>query len=253
MKYLFFIAVICAACGNAALEPKPSPAMANKTAFEPIAVIELFTSQGCSSCPSADALLAKTIEEAAKEKKNVYALSYHVDYWNRLGWADPFSNAAFSQRQNDYVSSMGLNGAYSPQMVLNGTNEFVGSDNAALTANIAKALNTKAIVSFNSLTASAGDHIKVRYEVDGNIKGATINFALISLSETTAVKRGENGGRTLTNENIVRQLITKNAAASGEIEFASSPVPAKGNAAVIVFIQQQKDKKIIGAAMTRFN
>jgi hypothetical protein len=252
MRYLFFFAVILTACGNAATAPKPA-AVENKTAFEPIAVIELFTSQGCSSCPSADALLATAIADAAKEKKNVFALSFHVDYWNRLGWADPFSSAAFSQRQNDYVSALALDGAYTPQMIVNGTNEFVGSDKAALIANLDKAFNTKSLAGFSSLTAAYGDHIKVHYAIDGDIKGTTINFALVSLSETTAIKRGENGGRTLMNENIVRQLLTKAAAASGEVEFANSPAPAKDNAAVIVFIQQQNNKKIIGAGMARFN
>jgi len=253
MKCLFFLVVILTACGSAAIAPKPSPATENKMTFEPVAVIELFTSQGCSSCPPADALLANTITDAAKENKRIFALSFHVDYWNRLGWSDPFSSAAFSQRQNDYVRSLALEGAYTPQMIVNGTSEFVGSDKAALTANLDKAFNTKALASFSSLTASYSDHIKVHYAIDGDIKGATINFALVSLSETTAVKRGENGGRTLTNENIVRQLITSNASASGDMEFAPKEVPAKDNAAVIVFIQQQNGKKIIGAAMAKFN
>jgi hypothetical protein len=253
MRYLFFFAVILTACSNAATAPKPAPVMENRTAFEPVALIELFTSQGCSSCPAADDVLAKTIEDAAKENKKLFALSFHVDYWNRLGWEDPFSSAVFSQRQNNYVSAMKLDGAYTPQMIVNGSNEFVGSDKAALTANLDKTLNTKALASFSTLTATYGDHIKVQYVIDGDIKGTTINFALVSLSETTAVKRGENGGRTLTNENIVRQLVTKPAAASGEIEFAQGPVPAKDNAAVIAFVQEEKSFKIIGAATAKIN
>ena len=255
MRYLIFIAVILTACGNAVVGPKPTPAIKNKAAFEPVAVIELFTSQGCSSCPAADELLATTIADAQKENKKIFALSFHVDYWNRLGWADPFSSASFSQRQNNYVSSMGLNGAYTPQMIVNGSNEFVGSDKAALTSNLKKALSTQSGINFSALTAefSNGKNIKVHYALEGDTKDATINFALISLSETTIVKRGENGGRTLTNENIVRQLIQKNVAASGEIEFANGPLPAKDNAAVIVFVQQGKYLKIIGAAMAKIN
>jgi hypothetical protein len=254
MRYLLFIVVILTACGNAVVNaPNPSREK-NKYAFEPVAVIELFTSQGCSSCPGADALLAATVEDAAKENKKIFALSFHVDYWNRLGWADPFSSAAFSQRQNNYVSSMGLNGAYTPQMIVNGSNEFVGSDKRALESNLKRALNTAPVINFSSLTADQnnGTGIKVHYTLEGDIKSATVNFALVSLSETTVVKRGENGGRTLTNDNIVRQLITKNAMASGEIEFANAPVPAKENAAIIAFVQE-KGFKIIGAAMTRLN
>ncbi len=86
------------------------PAKNTTGVFAPVAVVELFTSQGCSSCPSADKLLAQTINNS--NGKKIFALSFHVDYWNRLGWADPFSNAAFLKRQNDYVTALNINGAY---------------------------------------------------------------------------------------------------------------------------------------------
>ena len=220
--------------------------------FEPVAVIELFTSQGCSSCPSADKLLGKTIHNT--NGKKIFALSYHVDYWNRLGWADPFSSAAFSNRQNQYVSSLNINGAYTPQMVVNGSREFIGSDKNALSSSINNAFAEKAETSFSELEALQEKQkgIKVKYKLDGDYSGATINFALVSLRETTDIKRGENGGITLTNENIVRQLLTQKANNKGEVIFAISPVPAVNNAAVIVFIQRQNGLKIIGAAMAKF-
>ena len=219
--------------------------------FEPVAVIELFTSQGCSSCPSADKLLGKTIHNI--NGKKIFALSYHVDYWNRLGWADPFSSGAFSSRQNQYVSALNINGAYTPQMVVNGSREFVGSDKNALSTSLGNALAEKAETSFSELETLQEKQkgIKVKYKLEGNYSGATINFALVSLSETTDIKRGENGGITLTNENIVRQLITQKANEKGEVIFAASPVPAVNNAAVIVFIQRQNGLKIIGAAMAK--
>lgn len=224
-----------------------------KAAFEPIAVVELFTSQGCSSCPPADILLAQTIEKAKKEGRNIFALSYHVDYWNRLGWKDPFSDKIYSQRQKDYVTSMKLDGVYTPQMVVNGSNQFVGSDNNSLTQFVARALQIKATVYFKTLkvTSGEGKPIKVQYELEGDFAGATINFALVSLIETTVIKRGENTGRTLQNENVVRQWRNKMANAAGEIELDNEPGYTSNNSAIVAFVQEEKSLKIIGAAMIK--
>ena len=144
-------------------EKKYFPQAEKKTAgnFEPVAVIELFTSQGCSSCPPADRLLAKT--NRTSNGRNIFTLSFHVDYWNRLGWADPFSQSAFSKRQEHYVSSLNASGSYTPQAVVNGTTEFVGSNESSLNRAIAKSLNTKTEVSFTKLTpvSKEGNPLKV--------------------------------------------------------------------------------------------
>jgi hypothetical protein len=220
------------------------------TDFEPVAVVELFTSQGCSSCPSADRLLTKTIFNAAREKKKIFALSFHVDYWNRLGWADPFSQKSFSERQSNYTAALNSSGPYTPQMIVNGSNEFVGSDEGALTKNINKALHTNAAVNFTQLssTIKSNKTLLVKYAVEGSIEDCTINIALITLKETTVIKRGENEGSTLVNENVVRQLITKKANKEAEIEITSLPNTSKNNTAIIAFVQQKNDYKIIGAA-----
>ncbi len=221
--------------------------------FEAIAVVELFTSQGCSSCPPADKLLAETIENAKKSDKKIFALSFHVDYWNRLGWRDPFSKKEFSDRQSAYVSKLNINGAYTPQMIVNGVNEFVGSNEKALNKNIEQALHTKSLVQFASFSTTFYDNktVKLNYALEGNYKNCSINFALISLKETTQVKNGENGGRTLTNENIVLQLKTENIQPEGKGETTLQiPVEIqKKNTAIVAFIQQKNDYKIIGAAM----
>ena len=237
-----------AACTIKAEAGKPVSSVGS---FEPVAVIELFTSQGCSSCPAADRLLSKTIKEAGKKGQNIFALSFHVDYWNRLGWADPFSDARFTQRQSVYVSAMNLNGAYTPQMIVNGTSEFVGSDNASLSRSLADALHTKAEVKFTKLDAAytTGGSLKVQYGLEGKFAGSKINVALVSAEETTVVKRGENGGRTLKNENVVRRLITGNAVGSGEVSFSSPPTPK--NTVIVAFIQEGNNRKIVGAAMVK--
>ncbi len=221
------------------------------TQFQPIAVIELFTSQGCSSCPPADRLLSKTITAAKKDGSNIFALSFHVDYWNRLGWTDPFSDKKYSQRQNEYAAVLKLNSVYTPQMIVNGNRELVGSNEADLKDALNRSLHTKVIAAFKTLIAVLNDknppHIK--FTLDGNYSGCRINVALVSLSETTSIRRGENGGITLKNENVVRQFMSIPATADGEIEFENTPVPSNNNMAIVAYIQRTNDLKIIGASM----
>lgn len=229
----------------------------NKTAtpFEPVAVIELFTSQGCSSCPSADRLLSQTIAAAKKDGRKIIALSFHVDYWNRLGWSDPFSDKKYSSRQSEYASMMNLHSVYTPQMIVNGTHEFVGSDENALNNALDLSSKTKAIANFKRLSAiaSEGKPLHVQYELEGNFTGCKINFALISRYETTPVKRGENQGRILKNENVVRQFISVSALDSGQISFDSTPMPSSGNMAIVALVQRTSDLKIIGASLVQLD
>ncbi len=222
--------------------------------FKPIAVIELFTSQGCSSCPSADKLLAQTIKTAATDAREIFALSFHVDYWNRLGWKDPFSAPEFSARQRNYAQKLSSNSVYTPQMIVNGKMEFVGSDEAKLKNALDKSLSTAPMAAFNILSASItpGAPIKVRYTVEGDFESSVINFALVSQRETTSIKRGENEGITLTNEHVVRQFLSIPATANGEISFSNMPTPSKDNVAIVAYIQNPVNLKIIGAARADF-
>lgn len=259
MKYLLTFSVFAAVIILLSMTRHPDKkdtliryAGAEKVAFEPVAVIELFTSQGCSSCPSADKLLAQTINEAEKKGSNIFALSFHVDYWNRLGWKDPFSTRAFSERQSEYASKFRLSGPYTPQMIVNGNYEFTGSDKSSLAISLNKSLKQNTEASFVKLKADweTQKPIKVKYELEGNYEGAVINFALVSSSETTVIKSGENGGRTLTNENVVRQLITKDATSSGEIKFSPlTPGMLKENLKIIAYVQKSDTYVITGAVM----
>ena len=110
--------------------------------YAPVAVLELFTSEGCSSCPSADRLLPLL----AKLDSNIIPLSFHVDYWNRLGWTDPFSSSKYSERQRSYASQLNLESVYTPQLVVNGEYELVGSNRSNAEAAIKKALKEKSLV-----------------------------------------------------------------------------------------------------------
>ncbi len=216
---------------------------------EPIAVIELFTSQGCSSCPAADRLLAKTLKEANGKGPEVLALSFHIDYWNHLGWADPFSDKAYTKRQYVYAKQFNSRSVYTPQMVVNGTTQFVGSNEAALKNALTQATRQAPPASFEALSVQpeSGKVLKVKYKLTGDFENARINFALVSKHETTAIKRGENGGRTLSSDNVVRQFITVPAKAAGEVLFNDRD-GRPDDLAVIAYVQKSDDLRIVGAA-----
>jgi hypothetical protein len=169
------------------------------------AVVELFTSEGCSSCPPADALVAK-IEKEDKDMP-VYILAYHVDYWNRLGWKDAFSSADYSKRQNEYAGYLHLQQIYTPQIVVNGKTEFVGSEEGSLRNAIKTNLQTAspAQLSLNVSSARQGQ-ASLKYSTGGTDKNTVLLVAVLQKNAQTKVERGENGGRTLSHVQIVRSL-----------------------------------------------
>ncbi len=172
------------------------------------AVVELFTSEGCSSCPPADQLLADLIREAKSNGQPVYALAFHVGYWDGLGWKDPFSDPAYTQRQLNYAAALKLDDVYTPQMIVNGTAQFVGSDRQAAREAIDRALRQSAsaavefqAVQSHSAQSQAGNDgpgrpIDLTYRAAGP-KGAVLNVAVVEGSLRVDVPRGENGGRQL--------------------------------------------------------
>ena len=161
-------------------------------------LIELFTSQGCSSCPAAD----KVLKEIKGSYSNVIPLSFHVDYWDRLGWKDTFSKAQFSDRQRNYAQQFKNRTIYTPQMIINGVDEFVGSDRVKAFTLIKKQKESNQIEiegNFNS-----DDLIKIAYDLpDINYKAYNLNIALIKNEESVTIKRGENWGKKITYHNIV--------------------------------------------------
>ncbi len=174
----------------------------NKDANAPLTVIELFTSQGCSSCPAADKLMEKYINQ-----KNVVVLSYHVDYWNRLGWTDPFSSKAFSQRQYEYARKFKLNGPYTPQLIINGEEEMIGSDEGKITQTLKNKLAETATADLQiKEVKTANGKIVFNYTITGNKNNLILNVALIQKKATTSIEAGENKGINLTNFNVVRNF-----------------------------------------------
>lgn len=191
------------ACQTPAAEKQDhQPATGDNKGF---ALVELFTSEGCSSCPPADRLMEKLQQENAG--KPVYMLAFHVDYWNQLGWKDKFSAAEFTARQRQYADWMKLETIYTPQVVVNGISEYVGSNERSIVKAIDASLERG---TDNALTLKGtlnNDRVQVDYTVTGSTKNKTLYLALVQKKATSHVMAGENEGRQLSHVQIVRELI----------------------------------------------
>jgi hypothetical protein len=199
-------------------------------------VVELFTSQGCSSCPPADAVLAEIAT-----RSDVLALGFHVDYWDRLGWKDPLSAPGSTARQNDYAAEFGRKEIYTPQIVIDGRTQLVGSHRDAVLGAIGQGLRAAAApVSFaadrRSVTIGAGAG-----------KGAIIAVRFLR-NRTTTVQRGENAGSLAHDVNGVEEVKTLGAWTGAAREFRVDPPDADHGLAILV---QAADGTILGAAALR--
>ena len=243
------IAVMIAATVAWPAEPE-NTGPGRREATDGLAVVELFTSHGCSSCPPADAVLAELIGEADKTGNKILCLSFHVDYWDRLGWKDPFSNKVSTARQRAYVRVFHLKGVYTPQMIVNGEVEFVGSLRAKAIHAVTSALAFKQRIGVKLSTTAAESAVTVRYRLTGRLpRQAWLNVAVVERSRVTEIKRGENAGRTLRNENVVRhfQAVRLARKRSGSLELPLPKGLNREDASVVVYVQSSQTAAILGA------
>ncbi|MEN1678903.1 MAG: DUF1223 domain-containing protein [Planctomycetota bacterium] len=221
---------------------------------KPVAVVELFTSQGCSSCPPADKLLATIDQTARGQQLPVYVLSMHVDYWNSLGWADPYSSKAFTERQRRYAAAARSTRIYTPQMVVSGRAEFVGSNSrqAGSTLNAALKRPAEATVQLAVSPEATGDAWQVRYTATGAASADAIVLCLVADAEAIDVERGENRGRQLAHAGVVRALVERPLSGSptGEARIAWPATQPRGDkpVGVVAFVQDPTSMAIKGAA-----
>jgi hypothetical protein len=217
------------------------------------AVIELFTSEGCSSCPPADELVARIEKEVTD--KPVYILAFHVDYWNRLGWKDVFSSAEYSQRQHQYAQWLHVESVYTPQIVVNGHTEFVGSEEGNLRNAIKAGLQktSTAALTIGNVKVDK-DKATLQYHSEGADRNSTLILALVQKHAQTKVKNGENGGRTLSHVQIVRELqnIALNGRTAGNENISLPANFDANNWELIAFLQNAQDGQIIAAAKSTF-
>jgi hypothetical protein len=248
-RYLIFLTAPLVAlgfCTSSGVKDKEGSALSgNKN----VAVLELFTSQGCSSCPPADRLLG-----TYTSKENVIALSFHVDYWDRGGWKDPFSSKEYTKRQYGYASALHAD-VYTPQIVINGQNEMTGSDANKISNAIKKvfAQQADATLSIKTINFENGKAV-INFDASGKINNSLLNVALVEKKITTVVNAGENGGATLTGYNIVRNFKTINKVENGS-NTAAIDTPLSGdlkNMSVVLFLQEKENNKISGADQKNF-
>jgi hypothetical protein len=225
-----------------------------QTAAMPNAVlVELFTSEGCSSCPPADALLQKMDGKLSSTGQIVVALSEHVTYWNQQGWADPFSQQIFTDRQSSYGDRFRLDDVYTPQMVVNGDQQVSGGNGPA----IQKALAAQAAAPTVSVkivsAAMEGKILKVTLAVSGELprQGADIVAVVAENHVTSNVSRGENGGKTLTHVSVARTLTkvaTLRNAATMTVKVPLGSGPAAAPRHLVVFAQTVGLGKVLSVA-----
>lgn len=211
----------------------------------PVTLVELYTSQGCSSCPPADQFL----EDLATDP-NVLPLSFHVDYWDSAQWQDPFSRKAFSARQMAYQESLKTDYVYTPQMVVSGRYAFPGGQRAAVKGAIEKIPNAKDVGWSPVLRRAANGRVEIEVPAVERFSDSTLYLAVYHTQKTTRVKGGENRGRTLKNANIVKRLIAL-APYTGTAQvytFARTDLDATPSDGIAVFIQAESDGSILSAA-----
>jgi len=231
-----------------------------KSAARRAVVVELFTSEGCSSCPPADALLSRLEQTQPVEGAEVIPLAMHVDYWNNLGWADPFSSPQFSERQGEYAEAFGKNGVYTPQMVVDGVEEFAGnSEDAALEAlnNAARVPKAEVLLARTPTQTGEAAGISVRIDKFPKQTDGDPVYVLLAVTESglsSDVERGENTGRRLTHVGVVRVLKqlgvvpdTRGGAFKAETLVPFEKGWRRENLRAVVFAQERGTRRVLAA------
>ncbi len=236
---LLLVAVVVGACLRS-----------QAAADDGLAVVELFTSEGCSSCPPADQVMSDLAARYADDGRDVFWLGLHVDYWNKLGWTDRFSTAAYTQRQYEYARVMRKSRVYTPQMIVDGQTEFVGSRRAEATRAIDAALDRRRDRRLTLSHLRLGDR-----KLSGQVQlqpgaAADIVVALTESGLVSQVESGENEGRTLHHDHVVRVLLTGQTDSDGRGHFRLNlPDDAEvEQCRVVVVAQSQRTMRVAAAA-----
>jgi hypothetical protein len=225
-------------------------------------LVELFTSEGCSSCPPADALLQQLDLSQPVDGAQLIVLSEHVDYWNNIGWSDPFSSHFFSDRQSAYSSRFGLSSVYTPQMVVDGTTEFVGNDSRLVSQTVRKALAVQKVpVRISGISLDPPHTLRAHVEADAlpetfKARKADVYLVVALNHAVSQVLRGENGGRRLTHVAVVQSLTKVGSLEMGtnfaqDVRVKVDSRPDLANLRVIAFLQQAGQRQVLGAVMER--
>ncbi|HEV2964823.1 MAG TPA: DUF1223 domain-containing protein [Candidatus Angelobacter sp.] len=221
-------------------------------------LVELFTSEGCSSCPPADALLQK-LDQQPIAGEEMIVLSEHVDYWNHIGWKDPYSSRFYSDRQGTYARRFDLNDVYTPQMVVDGTSQFTGSDAALANKAFATALTKPKIpVRLSSISLGATNVLLAHLETGAlqesfGLRDADVYVAVALNRAESQVSGGENSGRKLSHTAVVKSIVKvgrlrKAQTFAEDVQLKLDPGTDARNLRLIAFVQEPGQGRVIGAA-----
>lgn len=214
-------------------------------------LVELFTSEGCSSCPPADKNLAFIEKEQPYMQAEVVTLAFHVDYWDYIGWKDVFASPLFTKRQEIYSQKLKLDSTYTPQMIVDGKTQFVGSDaGKAANAIVLASKNEKAKVEI----LPENNKFKIKISDIPKHENATVYLAISENNLASSVKNGENSGRKLEHSSVVRELKAIGNIAPEQSSFENEAVVEinkdwkKEDVKFVVFVQENESRKIIGVS-----
>jgi hypothetical protein len=221
-------------------------------------LVELFTSEGCSSCPPADALLQKLDQQSAAGE-DLIVLSEHVDYWNHIGWKDPYSDRFYSDRQRGYARRLGLDDVYTPQMVVDGASQFVGSDATLANKALATELTRpKIAVRLSSVSLSTTSVLLAHLETGElqesfGLREADVYVAVALNRAESQVSGGENAGRRLSHTAVVKSIVKigrlrKGRVFAQDVQLKLEPRTDADNLRIIAFVQELGQGRVIGAA-----
>jgi len=239
-----------------------APAAINRDDIPRAVLVELFTSEGCSSCPPADALLERLDRSQQTSGVDLIVLSEHVDYWNDIGWKDPYSSHEYSERQSAYAAQFGLQSIYTPQMVVDGRFEFVGSDERRAREAIQNA--TKGMKTPVSISSSLSDdktpilHIETGpLPASSTTESAGIFVAVADDSDESHVNGGENAGRTLKHVAVLRNIVRigavdRSAGFSRDMKLGLNAKNAR-NLRIAVIVQEADAGRVWGAGFARLS
>ncbi len=257
----FFVSLIAVTLSSAGALAAADAPVAN--APSPV-LVELFTSEGCSSCPPADLLLQQIDRSQPVAGAQAIVLSEHVDYWNHLGWSDPYSSSFFSDRQNSYASHFGLASVYTPQMVIDGTEQFVAGDPRATDRAIEQARQrVKVPITISAVSLENDGTLRAHVEAgalpaSGSHRRADI-FVVAALDHAESqVARGENQGRHLTHVAVVLSLTKvgsteKGKGFAGDARIKLDTRRDLSHLRAIAFVQEPGPGAVLGAAEQQFS
>jgi len=213
-----------------------------EVAKKPLTVIELYTSQGCSSCPPADTYLGEL-----SKRDDILALSLHVDYWDYIGWKDPFANPKHTDRQRDYAVNFGMGYVYTPQMVIQGMTHATGSSHDEVEKVIQELQGAKRV---DVRLDRQGDGFKVTVPGASSHDDAAVWLVVFDREHETKIKRGENAGKTLAYHNVVRQMkrIGTWRGSTLKLDVSNAQMAADGRDGCAVLVQSLRNGRILGAA-----